>query len=58
MKRLEQGSKIMEYFIQKFRRTTKGSDYERRSLIKEFKCSEDLWSQSTNLGSLSSDMSK
>jgi len=48
----------MEYFIQKFRRTTKGSDYERRSLIKEFKCSEDLWSQSTNLGSLSSDMSK
>ena len=42
LKRLEQGSKIMEYFIQKFRRTTKGSDYERRSLIKEFKCSEDL----------------
>jgi len=37
LKILEQGSKIMKEFIQKFRRTTKGSDYERRSLIEEFK---------------------
>ena len=37
LKRLEQGEKIMEEFVQKFRRVAKGSEYERRSLVEEFK---------------------
>ena len=37
LKRLEQGEKIIEKFIQKFRRVVGGSKYDRRSLVKEFK---------------------
>jgi len=37
LKRLEQGGKTMEEFIQKFRRTARGSGYEERPLVEEFK---------------------
>ena len=37
LKRIEQGSKIMEEFIQEFRKVVKGSKYERRLLVEEFK---------------------
>jgi len=37
LKRLEQGNKMMEEFVQKFRRVARGSKYEKRPLIKEFK---------------------
>jgi len=33
LKRLEQGGKIMEEFIQEFRRTVRESGYEERSLV-------------------------
>jgi len=34
---LEQGGKMMEEFVQEFRRVARRSGYKRRSLIKEFK---------------------
>ena len=37
LKRLEQGGKTIEEFIQKFRRTARGSGYEGRLLVEEFK---------------------
>ena len=37
LRRLEQGSKMMEEFVQEFRRAARGSGYERYSLIEEFK---------------------
>jgi len=37
LKRLEQGNKMMEEFVQKFRRVARGSKYEKRPLIEEFK---------------------
>ena len=37
LQRLEQGSKIMEEFIQEFRRAVRGSGYEGCPLIEEFK---------------------
>ena len=37
LKRLEQGEKIIEKFVQKFRRVVGGSKYEGRPLVKEFK---------------------
>jgi len=37
LKRLEQGGRTMEEFIQEFRRTVRGSRYEGRLLIEEFK---------------------
>ena len=37
LQRLEQESKIIEEFIQEFRRATRGSGYERCPLIEEFK---------------------
>ena len=37
LKRLEQGNKTMEKFVQKFRRAERGSEYERRLLVEEFK---------------------
>jgi len=37
LQRLEQKSKTMEEFIQEFRRAARGSGYEGRSLIEEFK---------------------
>ena len=37
LKRLEQESKIMEEFVQKFRKVARESGYERRLLMKEFK---------------------
>ena len=37
LKRAEQGEKIMEEFIQEFRKAVRGSGYEGRPLIKEFK---------------------
>ena len=37
LQRLEQGSKMMEEFVQEFRRAARGSGYERCSLIEEFK---------------------
>jgi len=36
-KKLEQGGKMMEKFIQKFRRVARGSEYEGKLLIEEFK---------------------
>ena len=35
--KLEQGNKTMEEFIQEFRRAARGSRYEGRPLIEEFK---------------------
>ena len=37
LKRLEQGEKIIEKFVQKFRRVVGGSKYEGKPLVKEFK---------------------
>jgi len=37
LKRLEQGRKTMEEFVQEFRRTARGSRYKERLLIEEFK---------------------
>ena len=37
LKRLEQEEKIMEEFVQEFRRVAKESRYKRRLLVKEFK---------------------
>ena len=37
LKKSEQGEKIMEEFVQKFRRAARSSSYEKRPLVKEFK---------------------
>ena len=37
LKRIEQGRKMMEKFVQKFKRAARGSRYEGRSLVEEFK---------------------
>jgi len=37
LKKVKQKSRIMEVFVQEFRRATKGSGYKRWLLIKEFK---------------------
>jgi len=37
LKKVEQGSKIMEKFVQEFRRVVRESEYEERLLIEEFK---------------------
>ena len=37
LRRLEQRGKIIEEFVQKFRRVARGSGYEGRPLIEEFK---------------------
>ena len=37
LKRLEQESKTMEKFVQEFRRAARGSGYEGRLLVEEFK---------------------
>ena len=37
LKRLEQESKTMEEFVQEFRRAARGSGYEERLLMEEFK---------------------
>jgi len=37
LKKIEQGSKTIEEFVQEFRRVMRGSSFERRPLIKEFK---------------------
>ena len=37
LKKVEQGSRTIEEFIQEFRRTARNSEYERRPLVGEFK---------------------
>jgi len=37
LRRLEQENKIMKEFVQEFRRTARGSGYEGRLLVEEFK---------------------
>ena len=37
LKRIEQKGKTREKFVQEFRRVTRGSRYEERPLVKEFK---------------------
>jgi len=37
LKRIEQGGKTMEEFVQEFKRVTRGSRYEERLLVEEFK---------------------
>jgi len=37
LRKLEQGGRTMEEFIQEFKRAARGSGYERRPLVKEFK---------------------
>jgi len=37
LKKVEQESRIMEEFVQEFKRAARESGYERRLLIKEFK---------------------
>ena len=37
LRRLEQGGKMMEEFVQEFRQVTRGSGYKERLLIEEFK---------------------
>ena len=37
LRKLEQGKKMMEEFIQEFKRVARGSRYERRLLVEEFK---------------------
>jgi len=37
LKKLEQGGRMMEEFVQEFKRIVKGSGYERRPLVEEFK---------------------
>jgi len=37
LRRLEQESRMMEEFVQEFRRAARGSEYKERSLVEEFK---------------------
>jgi len=37
LKKVEQESRIMEKFVQEFKRAARGSGYERRLLIEDFK---------------------
>ena len=37
LRKLEQGGRTMEEFVQEFKRAVRGSGYERRSLVEEFK---------------------
>ena len=37
LKRLEQKNKMMEKYVQKLRKVARGSEYEKRLLIEEFK---------------------
>ena len=37
LKKVEQGSRTMEVFVQEFRRAARGSKYEKRPLVEEFK---------------------
>jgi len=37
LRKLEQGGKTMEEFVQEFKRTARGSGYKGRSLVEEFK---------------------
>ena len=37
LKRMKQGGKTIEKFVQKFRRVARGSGYKGRSLVEEFK---------------------
>ena len=37
LRKLEQGGKTMEEFVQEFKRAARGSRYERRPLVEEFK---------------------
>jgi len=37
LKRVEDGSRTMENFVQEFRRASRGSRYEKRALVEEFK---------------------
>jgi len=37
LRRIEQRKKIMEEFVQKFKRAIRGSSYKRRTLVEEFK---------------------
>ena len=37
LRKLEQGGKMMEEFVQEFKRVARGSGYERRPLVEEFK---------------------
>jgi len=37
LRRMEQGEKMMEEYVQEFKRTARGSRYERRPLVEEFK---------------------
>jgi len=37
LRRMEQGEKMMEEFVQEFKRAERGSGYEERPLVKEFK---------------------
>ena len=37
LKKIEQGGRMMEEFVQDFKRTARGSGYEERPLVEEFK---------------------
>ena len=37
LRKLEQGGRMMEEFIQEFKRVARGSGYEERPLVEEFK---------------------
>ena len=37
LKKIEQGGRMMEEFVQDFKRTARGSGYEGRLLVEEFK---------------------
>ena len=37
LRKLEQGGRTMEEFVQEFKRTARGSRYEKRPLVEEFK---------------------
>ena len=37
LRKLEQGRRMMEEFVQEFKRTVRGSGYKRRPLIEKFK---------------------
>ena len=37
LRKLEQGGRIMKEFVQEFKRAARGSGYERRPLVEEFK---------------------
>jgi len=37
LRKLEQGGKMMEEFVQEFKRAARGSGYEERPLVEEFK---------------------